>query len=143
MYVSKYFKIQELVSKDVYNSRGEFAWELLDLELILTLDELREILNRPITVNDWHIGGRYKDSGFRLPSFYTSMSFSQHLYGRAADIKVKGLTALQVQDFIIEAKRSNKLPHLRGLELDTPTWTHIDTRYTDRGGENELFLFRP
>ena len=40
MYNCKYFAIHELIPPQVYRDRGEKAWELLDPDMLRTLDLL-------------------------------------------------------------------------------------------------------
>ncbi|MGL4307545.1 MAG: hypothetical protein ACRCRV_01475 [Cetobacterium sp.] len=54
---AKYLKIQEVVSRGVYEKYGERAWAFMDKNLIETLDTLREFFNSPIYINDWAFGG--------------------------------------------------------------------------------------
>ena len=52
MYKCEYFKVHELVPPHVYNARGEKAWELLDEQLLRTLDRLRQRYG-PMTINNY------------------------------------------------------------------------------------------
>lgn len=124
---SKHFAIQNLVPPEVWASRGENAWELIDQRLIFTLDDLWDNLG-PFVVNDWHTGGHYKESGLRSAGTSTGAQFSQHKYGRAADCKFKDQAPVQAYQFIM--KNPDKFPYLSTLEdLEaTPTWLHVDVR---------------
>ena len=146
MYKPKHFKVQELVSPDIFNQRGSKAIELLDPRLLETLDKLREELGRPITINNWLWGGNFKQRGLRDRSFYKSDkayvdSLSQHKYGRAVDFDVKGMSAPEVRKFIY--KNREKFPFITFVETDI-NWVHIDCRNSeftvwspDRGFVNE------
>lgn len=133
---SKYFKLQELVSQEVYNKYGELAWQFIDERLIITLDELREHFNKPITINNWLWGGTLEQRGLRankdpLVANKKGYYISQHVLGRAVDLNVKGLTAQEVYNEILRNK--DKFKYLKRMEniKDTPTWTHIDCANVD------------
>lgn len=118
----EYFKIQELVSSGTYADRGESAWQLMDPNLLIVLDLLRAKWG-PLTVNNWHVGGSRQWSGLRTPesSFYSK--YSQHSYGRAADIICPHVDAMRADIIANPAD----YPLIGGIELDVP-WLHIDTR---------------
>lgn len=93
---------------------------LLDIRIVNAVDEIREHFNKPILLN--HSGLRYR--GFRTSeeneSIESTAEFSQHQYGRAADITIPGVEPRAVADFAST------------LGLFTKTykaWTHIDTRW--------------
>ncbi len=128
---SKYFKIQELVSKAVYEKYGEKSWEFIDERLIKTLDLLREHFNKPITVNNWLFGGNLHQRGLRankdeIVKNKSDYYISQHCLGKAADLNVKGMTAQEVYEDIL--KNKGKFPLIARIEniKNTPTWVHID-----------------
>ena len=128
---SKYFKIQELVSKAVYEKYGEKSWEFIDERLIKTLDLLREHFNKPITVNNWIFGGNLHQRGLRankdeIVKNKSDYYISQHCLGKAVDLNVKGMTAQEVYEDIL--KNKGKFPLIARIEniKNTPTWVHID-----------------
>jgi hypothetical protein len=49
---TKYFEVEELVSKEVYKLLGDNAIKLIDDRLLVVLDEIREILNVPLICNN-------------------------------------------------------------------------------------------
>lgn len=130
MYKCKHFKIYELVPKHIYEARGEKAWELLDEKLLMTIDTLRELLGCPITINNYNWGGDRNWSGVRTGGFYASLgeydkSLSQHKYGRAVDMLIKGMEAEKVRQFIY--KNKDKFPYITFVETKI-NWVHIDVR---------------
>lgn len=140
---SKYFKIQELVSPELYKEKGDMCWLFIDRNLIITLDTLREFFDAPITVNNWLYGGNLKQRGLRANKDQIVVDkkryyVSQHCLGKAVDINVKGFTPEEVYDKII--KHHNKFPYITRIENinNTPTWTHIDCANTD---SDELVIF--
>ena len=128
---SKYFKIQELVSKAVYEKYGEKSWEFIDERIIKILDLLREHFDKPITVNNWIFGGNLHQRGLRankdeIVKNKSDYYISQHCLGKAVDLNVKGMTAQEVYEDIL--KNKGKFPLIARIEniKNTPTWVHID-----------------
>ena len=133
---SKYFKIQELVSENVYKKYGEKAWEFIDTRLIKVLDLLREHFGKPVTINNWCFGGTLHQRGLRAnkDEIVTSKKdyyISQHCLGKAVDFNVKGLSAQEVYQEILDNK--DKFYLISRIEniKDTPTWVHIDIANVD------------
>ena len=136
---SKYFKIQELVSKQTYEKYGEKSWIFLDERLILTLDALREYFNAPITVNNWLWGGNLQQRGLRAncdeivknKTLKNSLYVSQHCLGKAVDFNVKNRTVKDVYKVILENPKA--FPYIKRIENinKTPTWVHIDIANTE------------
>jgi hypothetical protein len=133
IYQPKFFIVQELVSPEVYQQRGERAWELLDTYLLVTLDQLREEFG-PIIVNNWHAGGTFKYSGLRPLTGGVGAEFSQHRFGRGSDDKPQAVTPQEMHARILA--KPEKFPYLRVLEAieATPTWVHTDVRHHNRPG---------
>ena len=134
---SKYFKIQELVSKKVYDRYGENAWMFIDTKLIKVLDLLREHFNKPITVNNWLWGGNLQQRGLRankdeLVANKKDYYISQHCLGKAVDFNVKGLSAQEVYDEILRnIEKFYLISRIENIK-DTPTWVHIDVANVDK-----------
>lgn len=103
--------------------RAEFAcrcgcgYDDIDPLLVLTLDDIRDYYRRPIIIT----------SGCRCAAHNRSVAgspSSQHLVGRASDFIVRGVSASDVQDYLIG--------RLTGYGIGRyHTWTHIDTRGHD------------
>lgn len=105
MKLSKNFVISEFACKD---GSKEI---LVDYELIEKLQKLRDALGKPVVVT----------SGYRTVAYNKKcggISTSHHLTGKAADIKVSGMTPLQV------ALAADKMGFL-GIGV-YPTFTHVD-----------------
>lgn len=129
MYKCEYFKIHELVPQHVYEDRGDKAWALLDDRLLEAIDILREHLGS-CTINDWWWGGSYTQSGFRTDS-EVGARFSQHRFGRGADLKFKDHSADYVRQWI-RSNWSTVAPNLNiTLELGV-SWVHLDVRNTNK-----------
>lgn len=102
--VSEHFKLEEFFSK---NDKGKtFKADMPTKELLLTLEELRLALNRPIVIN----------SGIRSVEHNNSLAGSSknsaHLRGMAADIHVDGISAKQIAGVIKPMYDSGNLEHL-------------------------------
>lgn len=101
--------------------RGEFAchcgcgFDTVDAELIEVLEGARQHFGVPVQIV----------SGARCQKHNATVGGedqSQHLLGRAADIKVKGVEPSEVA-----AHLTKLYPGRFGIGL-YPTWVHIDTR---------------
>lgn len=144
--IKDYFDIQEIVCKDVYDKFREKAWEFFDPRLLETILVIREAIGKPIYVNNWQINGNLAERGLRcnLCSLVDSKTaqgipyLSAHIQGMALDFNVKGETAAQTRQWIMNNK--HLLPHPIRLELDTPTWVHIDVRNSDL--KNKIVTFK-
>ena len=80
------FVIQEFVPKEIYDIHFDNSIRLID-ERIIILAQLFRTRYGAITINNWHNGGQYHESGLRLFSTPTGAKYSQHKYGRAVDLK--------------------------------------------------------
>ena len=112
MKLSKNFEISEFACKD-----GSKVI-MVDYELVDLLQKMRDTLGKPIRVT----------SGYRTVSFNKKCggtATSHHLTGKAADIKVAGLSPL---DLAFVADKFG----FRGIGV-YPTFTHVDV------GPNKLY----
>lgn len=132
-YTPKYFIAQELVPPDIFNQRGDKSWQLIDDRLLCALDNLRRIYG-PMRINDYHNGGTRSQSGLRTAASKYYRQFSQHSFGRAADILFYDVTTDEARTDIL----SNlfKFPEITALEMKT-AWLHIDVR------NSNFFTFNP
>ena len=89
----------------------------IDSDLVNVLQKIRTHFGKSVTIN----------SAYRTPTKNKAVggqTYSQHLYGRAADIKVKGITPKKVAAYA-ETLLKNK----GGIGIYS-TFTHIDVRAT-------------
>jgi hypothetical protein len=128
--MTKNFSIQELVPPEVFSERGNAASQLMDIRIVNVAQWLRDKTGKPITINNWSNGGQFKESGLRNFATSTGAKWSQHKYGRAIDLKVEGMQAEEVRQLIRNNWTTLKAIGLTTIEKDTPTWVHIDCRYT-------------
>lgn len=112
MKLSEHFKVKEFACKD--NSDKI----LIDVELVAILEDLREYFNSPITIT----------SGYRTEAYNKKCggaNNSLHCLGKAADIKVSGVSpiavALYCESVLLKCKGGIGLYQGQGF-------THIDTR---------------
>lgn len=130
----QYFEIYELVPKKVYEDRGNKAFELIDKDLLMFINMLRSELDKPITVNDWFWGGRFSQRGLRTPEAKEFKPYSQHSFGRALDFNVKGMSAAEVREWIIEHRDLDWVKPITFMEdEDGIERVHVDTRYSETG----------
>lgn len=124
MYQPKHFRIEELVPRHVFADRGSKAIELLDVNALITLDQLREKFGA-ITVNNWVWGGNRQWSGLRTEQSPHGTQYSQHRFGRAFDCIFKNVTSEEVRQYVLA--NPDEFPHITFIELDV-SWFHFDTR---------------
>ena len=127
MYKCQYFKIHELVPPQVFKDRGQKAWELLDPTLLMVIDSLRAEFG-PATINNWKWGGKFKWSGLRTAGCKIGAKYSQHRFGRAADMKFSNFTPKQIRKIIRECLPYYTDMGIKCVENKTGTWLHIDIR---------------
>lgn len=109
--LSTNFKVKEFACSD--GSDPIF----IDSDLVNVLQKIRAHFGKSVTIT----------SAYRTPNKNKAVggeTYSQHLYGRAADIKVKGVAPKTV------AAYANKLmPTSGGIGIYS-TFTHVDVRST-------------
>lgn len=106
--LSTNFKVKEFACKD--GSDPIF----IDTELVTVLQKIRTHFGKPVTIT----------SAYRTPPHNSregGTTYSQHLYGKAADIKISGVTPKKVADY------AETLLESGGIGIYN-TFTHIDVR---------------
>ena len=86
----------------------------IDSDLVAVLQKIRTHFGKPVTIT----------SAYRTPPHNSregGTTYSQHLYGRAADIKISGVTPKKVADY------AETLLSEGGIGIYN-TFTHIDVR---------------
>lgn len=105
--LTRNFKLSEFACKDGSNDI------ILDMRLVWKLQELRDLLGRPVLIT----------SGYRTESYNQKVGGvknSQHLLGKASDIIVKGME-------ITELSRIAKIVGFNGIGI-YKTFLHVDVR---------------
>ena len=134
------FIIQEFVPRRVYEVWGEKSIWFINPNMIRFAQWLKDRTGSTVIINDWCFGGSYQFSGLRPFDCKIGARLSQHRFGNAIDVKVKGWDAEDVRNLIIEHwKFLHETFGLTTMELDTPTWTHVDFRFTNL---DHLFLVK-
>lgn len=130
--ICRYFKIQELVPRSIYEVYGESAWRFLRPDLLILLDTLRVHFG-PITINDWSWGGSLQNCGLRAPDSPTGAYMSIHKLGGAGDLHFSKYTPQEAFDKILADNAFWYAKGLRRLEdiAKTPTWLHVDCANTE------------
>jgi hypothetical protein len=123
-----HFDLAELVCEHVYNKYGVFAWNFFDVKLLITLDSIRDRINKAIHVNDWQVHGTFTQRGLRCPECSivkskTELYMSAHTIGKAADFTVEGLLAEETRAWLIQ--HENWWPYPFRLESGV-NWVHCD-----------------
>lgn len=116
-----HFDIEELLPKGVKDT------SLLDPKLLQLIDEVRDLLGVPCTINNWAKGGDRQWCGLRTAECTIGAVHSQHRKGCAADLHPVGMTAEEARTKIKEALSRGELKNLGGVEEDV-SWCHIDVR---------------
>lgn len=144
-----YFKAYELVDKTVYNKYGENSFKFMSTEILWFLLIVRKNLGLPMTINNWKSGGRFSQRGLRtnICSIVRKkvekmlLYLSAHLFGRAVDFDVKGMSAEDVRMWIKDNEDlfpfKVRLEHnMNGKPIN---WVHADTIDEDKNPKVYLF----
>ncbi len=123
MYLSKHFTLEELTFSEaakrlnLNNEASEaIQWNLQRLCHEI-LEPIRELLGKPILINSAY---RSPDANAVIGGSRTS----EHMDGRAADIRVPGMTPLEVCTVISENSERLEIG-FNQLILEFGSWTHI------------------
>lgn len=112
--LTKYFRAEELLPP------GYTDTSVLDSKLLLLIDQVRELLGVPCTINA--AGRRY--CGWRPQDCTVGAKHSQHKLGKAADLHPVGMSANDARLLIHKAVSAGLLPLLGSVELDV-SWLHV------------------
>lgn len=139
--LSEYFNVNELVCSHTYAKHKEASWQFLDTDWLHCLLIIRrDILKVPMICNN---GSNYTQRGLRcnvceLVKGKSSNYLSAHIFGKAGDFTVKGMTAEQAREKIKE--NAYLLPCNIRLEGGV-SWLHFDTM-NQWGIEDKVYEFR-
>jgi len=127
------FVIEEFVPPITYGKWGNRSTWFINMKVVLFSQWLKDRCgDASVTINDWKWGGPYQYSGYRPPDCDIGAKESSHKRGLAIDVKVKGWHPDRIRKLIKDNfKFLNEKFEVSGYELDTPTWTHIDFRWTN------------
>ena len=110
-FLSKNFRVREFRCKD--NTDPIF----IDSDLVDVLQKVRDHFGKAVTIT----------SAFRTASHNKKVggaTYSQHCYGKAADIKVSGVAPSKVAEYV-----ETLMPNTGGIGRYS-TFTHVDVRAT-------------
>ena len=120
-----YFQVSELVCGHTFSRWGERSWQFLDTDYLAALLVIRrDILQLPMTCNTSSATQRgLRCNVCELVKEKKKNYLSSHILGKAGDFTVKGPTAEQARERIIQ--NAHLLPCNIRLE-DKVTWLHMD-----------------
>jgi hypothetical protein len=129
--LTDHFTIQEFVPPEIYNQFKENSIWFIDPKIIKIAEFVRSFFNKPVTINDWHTGGQYKESGYRLPNTSTGAKLSQHKRGCAIDIKLPDVDYNEVRKIVLANEKQFIEAGVTTMEDKTLSWLHLDCRNTE------------
>ena len=135
---SKFFKIHELVPRDLFETIHEdVLWRMIPTEVIETIDRLKETFsNGSMTINNYFWNGEREWSGLRIKGSPFYSSGSQHTVLNAIDAVFSDYTAEDVRSYIMA--HQSRFLHITRLE-DGVEWLHFDIKETRN---SSIVLFR-
>ena len=123
-YIPKHFHAYELLPNDLYALHGDNGLYLIDDRILSTLDQIREFVDSPITVNNWKIGGPFSQRGYRNDP-NTGAKYSAHRFGRAVDFDIAGITADAFRTKVKSGDYDKVLGYITRME-EGIEWIHMD-----------------
>lgn len=138
-YKPVYFRTEEFVDPETFAKFGEKSLMFLDIRILKIADGIRKFFGKPMMINNWHIGGPYKNRGFRKGDASVGAGYSQHKFGRGLDFTIAGMDAEEVRKIILENQNIAPFNMITRMELGI-TWVHIDVAHVDSIG---ILLFNP
>ena len=129
MKISNNFFIQEFVPREFYTENGNGSLKFIDQRIVLACQYIREKLAKPITINNWNNGGERQYSGLRPFVCSVGVPYSQHKFGRAADLKCDVYTSEEMRE-LVKRYWGDLKKYISTIEDDTVGWLHIDCRWT-------------
>ncbi len=134
MKLTNNFYLQEFVPRDFYNENQEGSLKFIDKRIVSACQFIREKIGKPITINNWLNGGERQFSGLRPFVCNVGVMYSQHKYGRAADLKCEGMNGEELRQ-VVKRYWEDLKQYITTIEADTENWLHIDCRWTDNPDE--------
>ena len=131
MKVSKDFSLAEFVPPGIYEHYLDKSIWFIDPKIVSMAQFIRDRFGKPMTINNYLMGGSYQYSAFRDSACTIGATNSQHRHGRAIDFRIHGMTPIEVRDDIIKNFELYRPTGLTTIEGGTPTWTHVDCRFTN------------
>ena len=135
-YLLTNFRVQEFVPQSLFLSYGENAIRYMDVRMLAVQARLREYIDSPMTINNWHRGGDRQWCGIRTFSSPYFRVGSAHSWGMGTD-SIGDWDAEQVREDIILGRV--QLPCPVRLEAGI-TWLHVDVMNV---GNKPVEVFNP
>jgi len=132
MKISKNFSVHEFVPPAIYEQYVDKSIWFIDPKIVQMAQFIRDRFAVQIIINNYLSGGNYQYSGFRDHHCTIGALNSQHRHGRAIDFRVKGKTPEEVREDIINNFALYQAAGLTTIEAGTPTWIHVDCRFTNQ-----------
>jgi len=146
--VSEFFTAEEFIPKELYLDYGPRAMRFIDSRLLDIMDYIREEAGHPITINNWHLGGSFNESGLRIPGHSNYKRSSCHSFGRAVDFRSDKISVDELKKIILETDCEElKTMGLTAIEKNTPSWVHISVsnfkNWQGLESQNGIILLNP
>ena len=147
VYKCRFFKVQELVSPQVYQKYGEFCWKFFSDLIKIDLDTIRNYHGYGIIINDWVFGGKnYTQCGLRsnldpIVASKKTLYCSAHCMAKAFDLH-SAYSNYKLYKDIEYLKEHGMLKAVRRIESRQSTkdgWVHIDEFDTEFINKLEVF----
>jgi len=131
MKVSKDFSLAEFVPPAIYEHFVDKSIWFIDPKIVQMAQFIRDRFGKQVTINNYLTGGSYQYSAFRDSDCTIGATNSQHRHGRAIDFRIQGMSPMEIRADIIKNFEQYRASGLTTIEGGTPTWTHIDCRFTN------------
>jgi len=132
MKLTENFILQEFVPKGIWEKYRKKSIWFIDYKIVTIAEFFRNRYGKPVTINNWHKGGKRNESGLRDFDTSTGALRSQHKYGRAIDMKwlIEPMNMNEIREDIKNWQNEFMEAGLTTIEEKTDSWIHADTRYT-------------
>ena len=123
-----YFQPVEYLPKELYNIYGDAGLRYIDKRIPIIMEITRSYMNKPITINNHHIGGLFNESCLRILGHKAYLQWSCHSFGRAVDFRYDGLDSKEFEQFIIKGNiltTNLKENGLTAIEVGNEGWIHF------------------
>lgn len=143
--VCDHFYLDEMFPKSICDSEGISATSRMDNRMFKIADTFRDIIGRPVWINNWLHGGDIDEAGWRDPNTTTGASKSAHkqiwkgigtqkglLVSQALDFHVSQMSGQQLYNIVVAHAKTffdlgvTQMEHYQ----ITPGWCHLAVRYT-------------
>lgn len=127
MKLSTFFELQEFLPE-------RFYLNLMKWHDVATF--IRITTQKPVIINNWHVGGRFNERGFRMPDSSTGAPGSQHRMMNAIDINIGNWEVTKMFDFVENYAFQLYRLGVRRVEhpSETPGWLHLDGKEHGKNG---------